>query len=193
RFLAAARHGCSARSRGYRWRLLCSRLCAFIVSHRGGASRCRRSQAHISYSRWIPPGNISAAKAANGKGEFIAGARSTGFPTRLMQSELIEASRAGATPPVGGSSFYAGMRVLPRPQRQAMFEIYRFCRAVDDIADGDAGRDVRLAELARWRADIRALFEDAPPERVRSLLEPTRTFDLQRADFLSVIDGMEMD
>ncbi|MFZ0525808.1 MAG: squalene/phytoene synthase family protein, partial [Xanthobacteraceae bacterium] len=30
------------------------------------------------------------------------------------------------------SSFYNGMRILPRAQREAMFEIYSFCRAVDD-------------------------------------------------------------
>jgi phytoene/squalene synthetase len=34
-----------------------------------------------------------------------------------------------------GSSFYAAMRILPRSQREAMFQIYSFCRQVDDIAD----------------------------------------------------------
>jgi len=34
-----------------------------------------------------------------------------------------------------GSSFYAAMRILPREQREAMFQIYSFCRQVDDIAD----------------------------------------------------------
>ena len=27
-----------------------------------------------------------------------------------------------------GSSFYAAMRILPRTQREAMFQIYSFCR-----------------------------------------------------------------
>ncbi len=34
-----------------------------------------------------------------------------------------------------GSSFYTAMRIMPKNQRRAMFEIYHFCRAVDDIAD----------------------------------------------------------
>ncbi len=34
-----------------------------------------------------------------------------------------------------GSSFYAAMRILPKPQRDAMYAIYGFCRQVDDIAD----------------------------------------------------------
>lgn len=33
------------------------------------------------------------------------------------------------------TSFYWAMRFLPKPRREAMFAIYAFCRAVDDIAD----------------------------------------------------------
>jgi phytoene/squalene synthetase len=40
---------------------------------------------------------------------------------------------------VSGSSFYAGMRVLPRAEREAMYAIYGFCRMVDDIADDEVG------------------------------------------------------
>ena len=39
-----------------------------------------------------------------------------------------------------GSSFYAAMRILPRDQREAMFQIYSFCRQVDDIADSEGYR-----------------------------------------------------
>jgi presqualene diphosphate synthase len=112
-----------------------------------------------------------------------------------MQKLLRDRSSVTPTaqPAVTGSSFYAAMRVLPRQQRRAMFAIYDFCRAVDDVADGDAPRDARLAELARWRADIDALFETTPTDRVCALAEPVRAFDLRREDFLAVIDGMEMD
>lgn len=102
-------------------------------------------------------------------------------------------SPAGAETSVSRSSFYAAMRVLPAEQRRAMFAIYAFCRAVDDVADGRGDRQARLADLARWRMDIEALFRGAPTSRVRALSEPIRTFDLQREDFLSIIDGMEMD
>jgi phytoene synthase len=102
-------------------------------------------------------------------------------------------SPAGTETSVSGSSFYAAMRVLPAEQRRAMFAIYAFCRAVDDVADGRGDRRARLAELARWRRDIDALFAGAPTSRVRALAEPIRAFDLQREDFLSIVDGMEMD
>jgi presqualene diphosphate synthase len=107
-----------------------------------------------------------------------------------MEAELKSSERS---PAISGSSFYAAMRVLPREQRFAMFAIYGFCRAVDDIADGDASRAARLAELAKWRADIDALFAGTPPRRVLPLLDPVRRFKLEHKDFLSVIDGVTMD
>jgi len=92
-----------------------------------------------------------------------------------------------------GSSFYTAMRILPRSQREAMFEIYSFCRRVDDIADSDAPRAQRLAELGAWRDEINALYEGNIGPKVAGLVQPVRQFDLSREDFLTVVDGMEMD
>ena len=92
-----------------------------------------------------------------------------------------------------GSSFYAAMRILPRAQREAMFQIYSFCRQVDDIADSDGPRPERLAALQQWRDDIEALYRGHPPPRLRDYLGSVRNFDLQREDFLAIVDGMEMD
>jgi presqualene diphosphate synthase len=104
---------------------------------------------------------------------------------------------AAATPDHGttasGSSFYAAMRILPVEQRQAMFQIYSFCRHVDDIADSDGPRDERLAALQQWRDDIDALYRGAPPARLADYAGSVKRFDLQRADFLAIVDGMEMD
>jgi squalene synthase HpnD len=92
-----------------------------------------------------------------------------------------------------GSSFYNAMRILPRAQREAMFEIYSFCRQVDDIADSSAPRRERRDQLQRWRADIDALYAGRPVPRTRGLVAPVRDFGLLREDFHAVIDGMEMD
>ena len=64
---------------------------------------------------------------------------------------------ADAARRAASSSFYAAMRILPRDRREAVFEIYGFCRAVDDVADAPGPRPPRLAELAQWRADVDAL------------------------------------
>jgi presqualene diphosphate synthase len=106
---------------------------------------------------------------------------------------LVEASDTAAAERASGSSFYNAMRILPRAQRDAMFEIYSFCRQVDDIADSSGPRDPRRDELDRWRADIDALYAGKPVPRTQGLVAPVRDFGLRREDFHAVIDGMEMD
>jgi phytoene synthase len=91
------------------------------------------------------------------------------------------------------SSFYTAMRFLPREQRDAMFEVYAFCRAVDDIADEGGARDERYAGLEAWRADIEALYVGKAATRTKGLEVIVRRFDLAKDDFLAIIDGMEMD
>jgi squalene synthase HpnD len=92
-----------------------------------------------------------------------------------------------------GSSFYAAMRMLPREQREAMFQIYSFCRQVDDIADSPGPRDQRLAALQQWRDDIDALYQGRPPAHLRDYVASVQQFGLERDDFLAIVDGMEMD
>jgi phytoene synthase len=92
------------------------------------------------------------------------------------------------------SSFYLAMRLMPRDQRRAMFEVYSFCREVDDIADEGGAQDVQLEQLGRWRADIEALYANGEPAaHLRPLADAIRDFRLRREDFLAVIDGMTMD
>jgi phytoene synthase len=100
-----------------------------------------------------------------------------------------------AAPAAHSSSFYSAMRVLPERRREAMFALYDFCRAVDDIADerGPATAAERLAQLERWRADVGAMFMGHAPARLAGLDEATRSYRLSREDFDAVIDGMAMD
>jgi len=109
-----------------------------------------------------------------------------------MTAAAPEPQMAAATR-ASGSSFYFAMRILPAAQREAMFEIYAFCRAVDDIADGDAPRPARSAALAQWRRDIDALYAGAPPPALAGLARAVKQFGMRKEDFLAVIDGMEMD
>jgi phytoene synthase len=92
-----------------------------------------------------------------------------------------------------GSSFYLAMRILGRDQRDAMFAIYSFCRNVDDIADGDAPRPERLAQLREWRDDIDALYRGEARPRTVHLASPLAQFGLAREDFHAMLEGMEMD
>ena len=105
-----------------------------------------------------------------------------------------KATPASLQAQVSGSSFYAGMRVLPKAEREAMYAVYAFCRAVDDIADDQQGdRTSRAVALDAWRGDIEALYAGGDPGQAALVADAVRRFDLQKADFLAVIDGMAMD
>ncbi|HEY5048959.1 MAG TPA: presqualene diphosphate synthase HpnD [Rhizomicrobium sp.] len=93
-----------------------------------------------------------------------------------------------------GSSFYAAMRVLPKAQREAMYAIYAFCRAVDDIVDDAQGNRVeRAQQLESWRHDVEALFRGGEGGCAAFLRHHIQRFGLRKEDFLGVIDGMTMD
>ncbi len=95
---------------------------------------------------------------------------------------------------VAGSSFYAGMRILPKAEHEAMFAIYGFCRLVDDIADDENGtRASRKQALGQWRADIDALYQGGAAGQAQFLRPAIELYRLEKIDFLDVIDGMEMD
>lgn len=103
-------------------------------------------------------------------------------------------ARVAAITAASGTSFGAGMAILPRPRREAMWALYAFARVVDDIADSDLAADTKLRLLADWRAEILAVYEGRPVSAIgRALLDPVERHDLPRAEFLLLIDGMEAD
>lgn len=92
------------------------------------------------------------------------------------------------------SSFYAAMKSMPPKERGAMFAIYAFCRAVDDIADDQQGDPKgRTRALHQWRKDVAAVYAGKAAGQAAFLIEPVRDFGLVEADFIAIIDGMQMD
>ena len=93
-----------------------------------------------------------------------------------------------------GTSFYWAMRMLPAHKRDAMYAVYAFCREVDDIADDPGEQTEKLSRLADWRVEVERLFAGHPQFPVtHALIEPVEKFGLRKEDFLSVIEGMEID
>src|SRR5262245_19207888 len=93
-----------------------------------------------------------------------------------------------------GSNLYYAFLLLPRSKREAIKNVYVFCRIIDDIVDeSPVGRDAS-AELDHWREEIQACFQGWPAtpfgERLLSSIEE---FGLPKEPFLDLIDGMEMD
>jgi squalene synthase HpnD len=114
------------------------------------------------------------------------------FATGVRELAVAE-TQDSAAQRASGSSFYTAMRIMPKAQREAMYEIYSFCRKVDDIADSPGPRDKRVEQLKLWRADIDAIYNGSSVTRARGLAGAVKTFGLKREDFQAVIDGMEMD
>ncbi|MBP1804898.1 squalene/phytoene synthase family protein [Rubellimicrobium aerolatum] len=93
-----------------------------------------------------------------------------------------------------GSSFAAGMRVLPRARREAIFAVYAFCRVVDDIADGPLSPSDKAEALALWSEEVARVFQRAPRTPVgEELARAVAAYALPRHEFDLILEGMRMD
>jgi squalene synthase HpnD len=93
-----------------------------------------------------------------------------------------------------GTSFYWAIKFLPLKKREAMFAIYAFCREVDDIADGKDPFKEKLTQLKKWRAKVDDLYNNSPTDLItHALAEPIKNYNLNKQDFIAIIDGMETD
>jgi phytoene synthase len=103
--------------------------------------------------------------------------------------------RPAARPSVTQSSFYWALRLMPRERRDAMLAVYRYCRTLDDIADGEALPETKLELLASCRTDLAALFAGGEPTSpvISALKEPIARFGVEHEPLEALIAGMEMD
>src|SRR5579862_9044508 len=97
------------------------------------------------------------------------------------------------------TSFYYSFLVLPADQRRAIITVWDVCRAVDDAVDEAPavdGRPVSGREaVAFWRSELARCYDGVRPLTPQGQrLQPCiGRFDLPRAAFDDVIDGVAMD
>lgn len=92
------------------------------------------------------------------------------------------------------SNFFYAFLCLPRPQREALYAVYAFCRIVDDAVDVGQDRAAQRKELERWRAEIAQVFEGRPVHpAAQRLQEAVKIFPIPRAALEEIIAGVEMD
>lgn len=101
------------------------------------------------------------------------------------------------------SNFAFAFLFLGPQQRDALKQIYEFCRVVDDIVDerppGDEGVALAREGLARWRAEVAAIYSEAADRQPttmplgHALAESRKLFDYPRKGFDEIIAGCEMD
>jgi phytoene synthase len=96
-----------------------------------------------------------------------------------------------------GSSFYYSFMFLPPARRQAITALYAFCREVDDVVDACADLALAQHKLDWWREEIGRVFSAPlthPTHPVGMALQDViGRFELGRASFYEIIDGMAMD
>ncbi len=91
-----------------------------------------------------------------------------------------------------GSSFYAGMRLLPADRRDALFAIYALARRIDDIADGELEQDEKLSELAAVRTQLDLIHDSDDPVLV-AVADAAQRYPIPLGAFGDLVDGAEMD
>ena len=93
------------------------------------------------------------------------------------------------------TNFYYSFLVLPPARRGAIVAVWDFCRAVDDAVDDAGNADAARAEVARWRAELSAVFGGGVPatSQGRALAPLVPQFNLPRSAFDALIEGVEMD
>ncbi|MBR0654330.1 squalene/phytoene synthase family protein [Plastoroseomonas arctica] len=121
----------------------------------------------------VAPGKVDFARA------FLRA------PLRGPSDAALVLARVGRA----GSSFARGMAALRGERRRALYAVYAFCRAVDDIADAEMPEGEKRLFLSRWRAKLVA------PDCAlsRELAWARRGYTLPVAECEAMIAGMEAD
>jgi 15-cis-phytoene synthase len=105
-------------------------------------------------------------------------------PTKFV-SRLTRKSR---------SNFFYAFLCLPRPQREALYAVYAFCRIVDDAVDVGQDQPAKRKELDRWRGEIAQVFDGSPTHPAAQRLQAAvKLFPIPREALNEIIAGVEMD
>jgi phytoene synthase len=87
-----------------------------------------------------------------------------------------------------GSSFYAGMRLLPADRRDALFAVYALARRIDDVADGPAPETEKREALHELRVELGDPASSSDPVFV-AVADATSRHPIPLAAFDDLLDG----
>lgn len=138
-------------------------------------------------------GSGTTAAGASASGTRAPGAAALAVPRELLPvfaaCEAITRARA--------RNFYYGLKLTPEPQRSAMYVIYAWMRAADDLADAEG---FAAAERVQRIAAFRAATDEALAGRAAGdspvwsgLAWVARRHDLSARDFHDMLDGQLAD
>jgi len=93
-----------------------------------------------------------------------------------------------------GSSFRYSFWLLPPDRRRALAAVYNFCRATDDIVDGEGSREEKTDALERWKSELRLAERGSSKHPVLvPLREASARYDIPFPHCFDLVRGVEMD
>lgn len=92
-----------------------------------------------------------------------------------------------------GTSFYYGIRLLPREQRNALYAIYAYARRVDDIVDTPGPVSEKEAALEDARTALAQRDEHPEDPVLVALADACRRYPVPLDAFDDLADGVAMD
>lgn len=92
------------------------------------------------------------------------------------------------------ANFRYAFMFLPRERKQAIMAVYAFSRRLDDISDEPGSVEEKQRRLGECRRDLGRVFAGEVDDPVLvALADAVRAFNLPRAPFEDLIDGVEQD
>jgi phytoene synthase len=90
-------------------------------------------------------------------------------------------------------NFAYGIRLLRRPERRALSAVYALARRIDDIGDGSAAPELKLAGLQTVRKEIDPIDPQTNDPVLVAVADAAGRYGLSMSCFGEIIDGCEMD
>jgi phytoene synthase len=90
-------------------------------------------------------------------------------------------------------NFAYGIRLLKKPERRALSAVYALARRIDDIGDGQAAPEQKLAGLQTVRKEIDPIDPQTTDPVLVAVADAACRYGLAMSCFGEIIDGCEMD
>lgn len=90
-------------------------------------------------------------------------------------------------------NFAYGIRLLKKPERRALSAVYALARRIDDVGDGTAAPEEKLAGLQTIRKEIEPIDPQTSDPVLVAVADASRRYGLPMSCFGEIIDGCEMD
>ena len=111
---------------------------------------------------------------------------------RAAYTECARTTRARAR------NFYHGLRLTPEPRRSAIYSIYTWMRAADDLADAPESAEHRRRSLRRFREQAERVLAGSTPDADApsfwwAFRETAASYSIDHDIFRHMLDGLDDD